>query len=78
MQRQGVFAARGVGRCMLVLALTGVVDSTSRTGGSFIHPSKVRCFRVIHLHAPSSPSFSVWLIPAVSSAHQLLVLWLLT
>ena len=54
MLRQGVLAARGVGRCMLVLALTGVVDSTSPTGGRFIHPSTVRCFRDIHLHAPSS------------------------
>ncbi len=37
MQRLVVLVAGGVGRCMLVLALTGVVDLMSRTGGSFTH-----------------------------------------
>jgi hypothetical protein len=44
MQRREVVAARGVGRCMLVLALTGVVDSMRRTESSYIHPNTVRCF----------------------------------
>jgi len=54
MQRQVVLAAGGVGRCMLVLALTGVVDWHRRTGGSRFHQSTVSYLPGVHLHGMSS------------------------
>ncbi len=46
MQRLVVLVAGGVGRCMLVLALTGVVDLMSRTGGSFTHAHLLASFPI--------------------------------
>ncbi len=68
MQRLVVLVAGGVGRCMLVLALTGVVDLMSRTGGSFTHAHLLHrgSSFVLHLNAlydEESEEMTVFLHP---------------
>jgi hypothetical protein len=73
MQRLVVLTGGGRGLCMLVLALTGVVDLTSRTGGSLFSQHTICVFLGLHLHGTSSCyllrlSASCWLIGLSVSA----------